>query len=54
MIVHSKVPEGLYWHALKDISEQDGDPPGDDDDGGGVDGYSKTTRRGEETVVEQK
>lgn len=49
-----KVPEGVDRHALKDVSEQDGNPPGDDDGGDGVDGYSKTTRGGEETVVEQK
>ncbi len=49
-----KVPESVYWHALKDVGEEDGDPPGDDDDGSGVDGYSKATRRRKETVVEQE
>lgn len=49
-----KVPEGVYWHALEDVSEEDRDPPGGDDDAGGIDGYSKRTRRREETVVEQE
>ena len=48
------VPEGVYWHALKEVGEKDGDPPSDDNDGSGVDGYSKTTRGREETVVEQE
>ena len=47
-----KIPEGVCWHALKDVSEENRDPPGDDDDTGGVDGYSKRMRRREETVVE--
>ena len=51
-ILYSVVPKGIYWHALKDVSEQDGDPPGDDDDGGVVEGYSERTRGKEETVVE--
>ncbi len=49
-----KVPESVYWHALKDVSEEDGDPPGDDDDGSGVDSHSKATRRRKETVVKQE
>lgn len=49
-----EVPESIYWHALKDVGEEDCDPPSDDDDGGGVDGYSKATRWREETIVEQK
>ena len=49
-----EIPEGIYWHALKDACQYDGDPPGDDDDGVGVDGYSETTRGKEETIVEQE
>ena len=49
-----EVPEGLYGHALKDVREQDSDPPCDDNEGGDVDGYSEATRRTEETKVEQE
>ena len=49
-----KVPESVDWHALKEVSKEDGDPPGDDDDGSDVDGYPKSTRRREETVVKQE
>lgn len=48
------IPEGIYWHALKDVGEEDCNPPSDDDDAGGVDGYSKATRWREETIIEQK
>ena len=53
-ILYFNVPEGVDWHALKKVSEQDGDPPGEYYDGGGVNGYSETTRGGEETVIEQE
>ena len=48
------IPKGIYWHALKDVGEEDCDPPSDDDDGGSVDGYSKATRWREKTIIEQK
>lgn len=53
-ILYLNVPEGADGYALKQVSEQDGDPPGEDHDGGGVYGYSETARGGEETVVEQE